>query len=229
LTDFSSRSTLSTMKTTNFAAAVMAACMASASPIALIKRAGTTYNGGTTANDVTDGVCAALTLICARGTSETGNMGTVVCPGLATSLISDLGASMVAVQGVTYPASIESIISLGADGGPTMASLAEQAISQCPSTKVVLAGYSQGALVTHYATASADLPTADVGAIVVYGDPENGEAFGSVSSSLVKSFCASGDDVCQDDSFEVTAAHLSYESNGDLPAGATFAEQVTGV
>lgn len=63
--------------------------------------------------------------------------------------------------------------SLGEQGGPTMASLAEQALKQCPTTKVVLAGYSQGGLVVHYATAAGEgaLPAADVSAVALFGDP----------------------------------------------------------
>ena len=52
-----------------------------------------------------------------------------------------------------------------------MASLAEQALKQCPTTKVVLSGYSQGGLVTHYAVQQGGLPAADVSAIVAFGDP----------------------------------------------------------
>lgn len=59
--------------------------------------------------------------------------------------------------------------------------------------------------------------------------PENGQAVGSVPASKVKSFCASGDGVCETGTFDVTAAHLSYMTNGDLPLGATFAQTATGV
>ena len=52
-----------------------------------------------------------------------------------------------------------------------MAQLGEKAKQQCPNTKVVLSGYSQGATVTHYAVASAGLPVSDVAAVVLYGDP----------------------------------------------------------
>ncbi|TKA79594.1 hypothetical protein B0A55_03353 [Friedmanniomyces simplex] len=50
-----------------------AASIAAAVPI--VKRAGTSYNGGTTANDVENGVCAPITLIFARGSTEPGTMG----------------------------------------------------------------------------------------------------------------------------------------------------------
>lgn len=70
-----------------------------------------------------------------------------------------------------------------------MASLAEKAIKQCPNTKVVLSGYSQGGLVIHYAVASAGLPVADLDSVVIYGDPEDGTSVGSLPSSKLKEFC----------------------------------------
>ena len=141
-----------------------------ASPLA--KRAGTTtgYTSGNTANDVTNGVCAPLTVIFARGTGESGNIGSVIGPPLFAALSKDLNKN-VALQGVNYAADVAGDTDLGAEGGPTMASLAEQALKQCPSTKVALSGYSQGGLVIHYALNSAGLPSADVSAIVYFGDP----------------------------------------------------------
>lgn len=68
--------------------------------------------GGTaassTANDVTNDVaCRELTVIFARGTSEPGNIGSVVGPPLLSALQSKLGANNVAFQGVPYAASAE--------------------------------------------------------------------------------------------------------------------------
>ena len=45
---------------------------------------------------------------------------------------------------------------MGGSGGPTMAKLVKQALSQCPKTKVLLGGYSQGAMVVHNAANSLD-------------------------------------------------------------------------
>lgn len=73
-------------------------------------------------------------------------MGSTVGPALAKALIASLGDSNVVVQGVDYDATIESNISLGSDGGPTMAKLAEEALSNCPNTSIALSGYSQGAM-----------------------------------------------------------------------------------
>jgi cutinase len=74
-------------------------------------------------------------------------MGETVGPALAKKLISDLGASKLAVQGVNYDASIASNVELGSAGGKVMARLVEKALQQCPSTKIALSGYSQGAMV----------------------------------------------------------------------------------
>lgn len=106
--------------------------------------------GSTTKNDVTNGECKPVTYIFARGTTETGNMGSTVGPALGTALESAFGSSKVATQGVTYPASFTGAVSGAlspstALGGRTMADLTEKALQNCPETKVILAGYSQGA------------------------------------------------------------------------------------
>lgn len=44
-------------------------------------------------------------------------MGSTVGPALAKALISALGSDGVAIQGVEYPATIESNISMGSEGG----------------------------------------------------------------------------------------------------------------
>lgn len=52
------------------------------------------------------------------------------------------------------------------------ASLVEQAFSQCPDTKVVMGGYSQGGQITHNAAAVLSAETmGNVSAVVIFGDP----------------------------------------------------------
>lgn len=70
-----------------------------------------------------------------------------------------------------------------------MAKLAKQALSSCPSTKIVLSGYSQGGTVSHYAVKSGGLSADDVAAAVLYGDPEYHDSVGDLPSSKVKEFC----------------------------------------
>lgn len=114
-------------------------------------------------------------------------MGESVGPAVAKKLISLLGKNGVAIQGVKYTASIASNVEMGSAGGPVMAQLAEQAVKQCPSTKIALGGYSQGAMVVH--NAAKKLSGSSIHSAVVYGDPMNGEAIGSLSKSDYKSFC----------------------------------------
>ena len=97
---------------------------------------------------------------------------------------------------------------MGADGGPVMTSLLEQALTQCPRTKVALAGYSQGAMVVHYAAAMLRESNPAV-AIVTFGDPLNTVPFDNFDPNDVKRFCAEGDPICLNGlNFQ---AHSSYK------------------
>ncbi|KAF2089968.1 carbohydrate esterase family 5 protein [Saccharata proteae CBS 121410] len=180
--------------------------------------------GSDTASDVTDkSGCKKVTYIFARGTTEPGNMGTTVGPALQSALQSQLGANNVATQGVNYAADINGAImgSLSpkdADGSKNMASLTKQALSQCPKTQIVLAGYSQGAQQVHGCLM--DLEDAQIQKIAVavtFGDPLSTTKFQGISSDRTKVYCAAGDLVC-DDEFIITAAHLSYASTDATPA-----------
>lgn len=166
--------------------------------------------------------CQPLTFIFARGTSELGNMGSVVGPPVATKLRSLLNNKVV-VQGVDYPASVEGNALLGAAGGPTMASMVKQALSQCPDTKVVVGGYSQGAMVVHNAANS--LSQGQIAAAVLFGDPFKSQAVGKVDKANVKEYCAAGDPVCLNGANVI--AHLSYGS--DAAEAAQFLVTASGV
>lgn len=109
--------------------------------------------------------CAAITIIFARGTVELGNVGELAGPPFFNALDALVGDSNVAVQGVDYPATIAGYLEGGdAGGSATLASLTEQAASQCPDTQIVLSGYSQGAQLVHNGVAQI---SADVAARVV--------------------------------------------------------------
>ncbi|KAK3073639.1 hypothetical protein LTR53_004598 [Teratosphaeriaceae sp. CCFEE 6253] len=137
-----------------------AASIAVAAP--MYKRAGTSYSGGTTANDVEAGVCAPITFIFARGSTEPGTMGRSVGPGVAKALIASQGKKGVAIQGVDYVATMASNMRAGSGGGPVMAQLVKKALQQCPDTKIALSGYSQGGMVVHNAMRSKGLSASQV-------------------------------------------------------------------
>lgn len=112
---------------------------------------------------------------------------------------------------------------MGQDGGPDMANLVEQAIKQCPDTKVVLGGYSEGAMVVHNAANS--LSADQIAAAVLFGDPLKMQSVGKLPSSKVKEFCATGDPVCENGGNVM--AHLTY--GNDASTAAQFLIQSAGI
>jgi cutinase len=72
-------------------------------------------------------------------------VGTVTGPPFFAALANVVGTDNIAVQGVDYPASVQGFLAGGdANGSTLMAQLVSQATSQCPNSKVVVSGYSQG-------------------------------------------------------------------------------------
>jgi len=96
-----------------------------------------------TQNDLTNGSpCKPLTIIFARGTVEEGNVGARIGPPLFSAVANIIGAGNLAVQGVDYPAGIFGFLGGGSASGSTlMKKLVQQAIVQCPETKIVMSGY----------------------------------------------------------------------------------------
>lgn len=90
--------------------------------------------------------CAPNTLIFARGTSELGTLGTTVGPLVAGGLEA-IAPGQWSIQGVPYDASIAGDDCLGLPGGQIAAQLLASVASKCPKTKIVMSGYSEGAMV----------------------------------------------------------------------------------
>jgi cutinase len=127
-------------------------------------------------NQLTDGTaCRAISVIYARGTSQAGNVGdaAAVGPLFFNNLASRVGGtSRLAIQGVTYSASVLGFLQGGDSAGSTTltnlissvsvlkevilsnaqsANYTIKTATRCPSTKIVLSGYSQGAQLVHNA------------------------------------------------------------------------------
>jgi predicted esterase len=116
---------------------------------------------------------------------------------------------------------------LGADGGKKMADLVATALSQCPSTKVIVSGYSQGGMVVHNAFTNG-LTASKVSGAVLFGDPLKRSAVGDMPTDKVKQFCGTSDTICGGGGDGgATGGHLSYGSSAD--AAATFAIQAAGL
>ncbi|EZF33751.1 cutinase [Trichophyton mentagrophytes] len=136
--------------------------------------------------------CQPLTMIFARGTNEEGNMGGGIGRPLAAALRAQTGNKVI-IQGVNYDATIAGNLLLGLNGGPIMADLVKKSVAQCPESKIVLVGYSQGAMVTH---AGKLLTNEKISAIAVFGDPGRFIPFADISPEKTKEYCLEGDPVC---------------------------------
>ncbi|KAH8155087.1 uncharacterized protein LAJ45_00096 [Morchella importuna] len=165
--------------------------------------------------------CAPVIVIFARGTTEPGNVGDDVGPYFFDALAA-LKPGKVAVQGVNnYPADVWGYLGGGSDtGAADMAASVAKAATQCPGSKIVLSGFSQGAQVVH--KAAKRIPSAlyaNVGAIVLFGDPNNGDSFPGSLNANVKTFCHFGDLICLGWPVPLPP-HLNYED--DAGAAAQF-------
>lgn len=91
--------------------------------------------------------CKNLTLLFARGTTESGSLGGIIGPPFVAALNTLLGPAQVAIQGVNnYPADVQGFLTGGsATGSQNLAQLVGQAMNQCPKTKLVVSGYRGGA------------------------------------------------------------------------------------
>ncbi|KAF2015225.1 carbohydrate esterase family 5 protein [Aaosphaeria arxii CBS 175.79] len=170
---------------------------------------------GDTYNQLTDGTpCREITVIYARGTTQDGNVGApdTEGPNFFNALAAKLGGtSRLAIQGVTYPANVFGFLAGGDSAGSTTTlNLINTAASKCPSTKIVLSGYTQ--------KLSASV-AARVNAVVVFGDPDRDEGFGPIAASKILIICHDGDNIC-DNGIIITPQHRNYEI--DAPAAANF-------
>ncbi|KAI0517390.1 carbohydrate esterase family 5 protein [Xylaria bambusicola] len=200
-----------------------------ASPISLDTTDGTVLDSqatGTTANDYVNGGCKDIILFYARGSTQPGNMGDQPGPQTADGLIAALGASKVAIQGVDYSANILfNLLPGGCDPteAKTFATLLTGAAQKCPSSKLVVSGYSQGAALVHAAVEQlAASARARIFAAVTYGDTQKKQDGGKIpnyDANKTLILCNDGDRVCEG-TLVITSAHLDYTPK--VPTGVSF-------
>ncbi|KAJ5107108.1 hypothetical protein N7456_003783 [Penicillium angulare] len=179
------------------------------------------------ASDVDDGNCKSTMFIFARGSTEVGNMGTVVgpevCDALSTQLGGDLGCQGV---GGAYTAGLgENFLPQNTAPQDIQAAVDEfnSCNTKCPNAKIVAGGYSQGSAVMDNAIQklSSDV-VAKVKGVVLFGFTRNLQDGGQIPNypkDQTKVYCAVGDEVC-DGTLIITAAHLTY--GADASDAATF-------
>ncbi|KAJ6521230.1 cutinase [Mycena capillaripes] len=168
---------------------------------------------------------SSMQFIFARGTNEDGNVGSDVGAPLIADLRAALGANNIAAQGVDYAADVLGYLEGGDPAGSTtMASLINQAATQCPSTQIAIGGYSQGAQLVHNAASTLSAAvTARIAAVVLFGDPDRvghptPPPVGTIPAAKVDSFCHTGDIICT--GLGGASQHLNY--NLDAPAASSF-------
>ncbi|OHV41885.1 MULTISPECIES: cutinase family protein [Pseudofrankia] len=183
--------------------------------------------------------CADVEVVFARGSGELPGLGITGGP-FVTSLKADLAGRSVNSYAVNYAADIAQ--TSAGPGATDMTNHVTSVAAECPNTKFVLGGYSQGASVTDisigiptFLGSGKTIPTnlaPRVAAVVVFGNPlaltgghipTASQLYGPKS----KEFCALGDPVCANG--VNGAAHLTYSINGMTTQGAAFAAgKVTG-
>ncbi|KAI8226011.1 putative cutinase 1 [Colletotrichum sp. SAR 10_77] len=175
-----------------------------------------TRETGTIAKEFTRGGCRDVIFIFARGSVETGNMGSTVGPPTSDGLKKKYGDNRVATEGVDYAAALTpNFLPGGADpeGVTTMKKLLNDAASKCPNAKLVAGGYSQGAAVAHRSIESLSDSTKNrILGVITYGDTQNTQDKGQIPKfpkDRVKIICNDADEVCKG-TLEVEPSHLDY-------------------
>ena len=182
--------------------------------------------------------CPDVEVVFARGTSEPPGVGRVG-QALADALAPQLGGLTVGTYGINYAASYDFLnTAAGADDATNRIAVMAQ---QCPGTRIVLGGYSQGAAVIDMLAgvpplgnkvgdigSAPPLPgglLGNVAAVAVFGNPAAKfgnpvSASGSFAGKAID-LCADGDPICSDG--RNPFAHTHYESSPFVGQAAGFA------
>jgi cutinase len=224
------RAALSTVFAALAVAAVLAGALAAPTPSA----------------NAADDSCASIEVVFARGTNEAPGVG-ATGQAFVDALNARLPGKTVDVYAVNYPASLD--FGQAAGGIADASNRIETIAASCPSTKIVLGGYSQGAAVVGYTTTDSvpaglalpagingPMPAAiapHVAAVVLFGTPDDWFlnlvdhsappiAIGQLYTAKTLQLCATGDPVCFPGGLD-RGAHSSYKNNGMADQAADFA------
>jgi hypothetical protein len=202
-----------------------------------------------------DQPCPDVEVVFARGTGESSGPGEVG-QAFVDSLRSQAGSQSINVYPVNYEASSD--FSAGIDFAKTVvdgirdaATHIESTVADCPQTRVVAGGFSQGAAVAGFVTSDSVPPEIPapfvafvpqpmppevanhVAAVTLFGPPSaeflTGQGappirIGPLYEPKTIELCASGDTICDGTpAGPPTAAHALYPVNGMTAQAATFA------
>jgi cutinase len=176
------------------------------------------------------GPCPDVEVVSARGTDEPPGVGSIG-QAFIDSLRPKLPGRSVGVYGVNYPATNDFARSESAGAGDGSAHV-QSTVANCPNTKMVLSGYSQGAAVIDMVTEELPPEVADhVAAVAVFGNPKStfartlggGQlpAISPLYRPKTIDLCIPDDPICSEGKNE--AAHHLYDQNGMTNQAAAFA------
>ena len=198
-----------------------------------------------------DDSCPAVEVLFARGTNEAPGVG-ATGQSFVDALNARLPGKTVDVYAVNYPASLN--FGQTADGIVDASNKIQAITASCPTTKIVLGGYSQGAALAGYTTtdtvpAGFDLPAditgpmpasvaPHVAAVVLFGTPDSWFmnlvahsappiTIGRAYAAKTLQLCATGDPVCFPGGLD-RSAHSSYKDNGMADQAAEFVARQLG-
>jgi cutinase len=175
--------------------------------------------------------CPDVEVVFARGTTEPPGVGGIG-QAFVDSLRSRVGDRSVGVYAVNYPASRAFGTSTPA-GRDDMSAHVQSMAANCPNTRMVLGGYSQGAAVVDLATTAMPPAVAgNVAAAALFGGPRSSFAdslspgplpgVGPLYAGKTIDLCVPNDPICAEGGRD-WGAHGAYVSSGLVDQAASFA------
>jgi cutinase len=190
--------------------------------------------------------CPDVEVVFARGTTEPPGVGGIG-QAFVDSLQAQLAPRSMWTYAVNYPASTD--FPTAAAGVIDASARVREMAAKCPTTKMVLGGYSQGAAVIGYVTA-AEIPAGyvlppgitgpmppevanNVAAVALFGEPSSRFLnridappinIGPLYAAKTIDQCISDDPVCTNDGSNI-GAHMQYVENGMVDQAAVYAAQ----
>lgn len=176
--------------------------------------------------------CPDIEVVFARGTDEPPGVGRVG-QAFINSLRGKVGGRSVGVYAVNYPATYDFLAA--ANGANDASAHIQWMVANCPNTRLVLGGYSQGAAVIDVITSvpfpaigfnsplPADVPE-HVAAVAVFGNPTTKVGLPLTASPIYGSraidLCNGADPVCSGGND--IPAHSNYVTVGMADQAASF-------